>query len=323
MRVGWLWLTLAGCGAPVASDQVGAAPVAPVPASPVPAAPAPASPAAPVEVPAGAPVALAGRRIIAMGDLHADLPMAIANLRLAGLLDAAGAWSGGDAILVQTGDITDRGPDSKELIELMQRLSREAPADGGLVLPLLGNHEAMNLLGDWRYVSDGDYADFGGPEGRRAAFAPTGPLGSWLRGLDAVAQLGDTVFVHGGVGPDFAARGAAGLSADVRAALKDRPDDPVLGPEGPLWLRSLVLDDEATACPALERSLERMAAKRMIVGHTTQRSGQILSRCGGALLAIDTGISSHYGAHGAAVELRDGDAWALYPAGRVDLEDPR
>ena len=257
-----------------------------------------------------------------MGDLHADLSTALANLRLAGLIDAGGLWVGGTAILVQTGDLTDRGPDSKEVIELMQRLEREAPAAGGAVLALMGNHEAMNLLGDWRYVSSGDYADFGGPEGRRAAFAANGPLGSWLRGLDAVVQLGDTVFVHGGVGPEFAARGAAGLSADVRAALAENPEAPVLGPEGPLWLRSLVLDDEASACPQLQRALQRIAARRMVVGHTTQRSGRVLARCGGALLAIDTGISTHYGAHGAAVELRGGDAWALYPDGPADLPDP-
>lgn len=316
----WTWWALAACGATEAADP----PAAGVAASEAAPAGGEGSAAAGAERAAAPPAPeLRGRRIVAMGDLHADLPMALANLQLAGLLGPDGAWIGGDAILVQTGDITDRGPDSKELIELMQRLSREAPAAGGLVVPLLGNHEAMNLLGDWRYVSDGDYADFGGPEGRRAAFAPTGPLGSWLRGLDAVAQLGETVFVHGGVGPEFAPRGAAGLSADVRSALAARPDDPVLGPEGPLWLRSLVLDAEAEACPRLRRSLEAMQAKRMVVGHTTQRSGRVLSRCGGALLAIDTGISGHYGAHAAALELRDGDAWAIYPEGRVDLEDPR
>jgi hypothetical protein len=61
----------------------------------------------------------------------------------------------------------------------------------------------------------------------------------------------------------------------------------------------------------------------MVVGHTTQRSGEVAVRCNGALLGIDTGISDHYGAHLAAIELRGGvDAWALYPDGPEDLPDP-
>ncbi|MCK6525166.1 metallophosphatase, partial [Myxococcota bacterium] len=60
----------------------------------------------------------------------------------------------------------------------------------------------------------------------------------------------------------------------------------------------------------------------MVVGHTTQRSGEVATRCGGALLGIDTGISSHYGGHLAAVELKKGDAWAIYPTGPKDLQDP-
>jgi hypothetical protein len=138
-----------------------------------------------------------------------------------------------------------------------------------------------------------------------------------------VLQLGGVVFAHGGVGPAFAPRGAAGLSADVRAALWTDPGAPVLGPDGPLWLRDLVLLPEAEACPQLDAALGAMGATRMVVGHTTQASGRVLPRCGGRLLAIDTGISAHYGNKLAAVELVDGDARALYPAGAEDLPDPQ
>jgi hypothetical protein len=65
-----------------------------------------------------------------------------------------------------------------------------------------------------------------------------------------------------------------------------------------------------------------LGAQRMVVGHTTQRSGAVASRCGGRLLGIDTGISSHYGAQLSAVEIIDGDAVAIYPDKRFDLPDP-
>ena len=72
----------------------------------------------------------------------------------------------------------------------------------------------------------------------------------------------------------------------------------------------------------IKTALTALGARRMVIGHTTQESGQIAVRCGGALLGIDTGISAHYGGHHAAVELTGDDARAIYATGTVDLPDP-
>jgi hypothetical protein len=45
--------------------------------------------------------------------------------------------------------------------------------------------------------------------------------------------------------------------------------------------------------------------------------------CDGRLIDIDTGISAYGGIHPSALEITDGDAWAVYPRGRVDLPDPK
>jgi hypothetical protein len=66
-----------------------------------------------------------------------------------------------------------------------------------------------------------------------------------------------------------------------------------------------VLSDEATACPQLKEALAIIGAKRMVVGHTVQESGQIGVRCEGQLYAIDTGNSAYYGNHTSALEIRD------------------
>ena len=300
----------------LAGASLGCAPATPPPTSPV-AAPTAAQPAA-------AAVAPAGARVVAVGDLHADLETALAVLRLAGVVDAEGRWSGGTATLVQTGDITDRGPDSLEVIPLLQRREGEAAAAGGQVVALMGNHEAMNLTGDWRYVSPEDVADFGDEAARRAAFSAEGALGAWLLSRDAVAVVGGVVFVHGGVSAATAraAAGAVGRPAWVREALAGRAPEEVLGPEGPLWYRGYLQAPEAVACAELAGVLEALGAERMVVGHTTQRTGRVAARCGGRLLGIDTGISRHYGGHLAAVELVGRDAAALYPEGREDLPDP-
>ena len=105
-------------------------------------------------------VAGLAQRIIAVGDLHGDFAAWQTIERAAGLTDASGHWSAGKTILVQMGDITDREPDSLKIIRSLQQLQREAPRKGGRVIVILGNHEAMNLLGDNRYTTPGEYAAF-------------------------------------------------------------------------------------------------------------------------------------------------------------------
>lgn len=96
-------------------------------------------------------------RIVAVGDLHGDSEGWEEIARAAGVVNAKGNWSGCRTTLVQMGDITDRGPDSLKIIRQLQRLAGQAPATGGQVIVLLGNHEAMNVTGDLRYVHPGEY----------------------------------------------------------------------------------------------------------------------------------------------------------------------
>ena len=115
--------------------------------------------------------------IFAIGDLHGDLAQAEAALELVGLTDSSGNWQGGSSTLVQTGDLLDRGPDSLALVQLFEGLKvgnelysaqgllkdrkqcflvaeqDSANISGGKVFTLLGNHEVMNLMGDYRYVN--------------------------------------------------------------------------------------------------------------------------------------------------------------------------
>lgn len=99
-------------------------------------------------------------RIVAVGDLHGDYEAWIAIARDAGLIDARNRWAAAKTTFVQLGDITDRGPDSLKIIRHLQKLEKEASAAGGKVIVLIGNHEAMNVTGDLRYVDPGEYAAF-------------------------------------------------------------------------------------------------------------------------------------------------------------------
>ncbi len=99
-------------------------------------------------------------RVVAIGDLEGDYEKFTDMLRQAALIDAAGNWSGGTTHLVQLGDIPDRGPNSRMIMDLLMRLEPQAIAAGGRVHALIGNHEAMNIEGDLRYVHPGEYAAF-------------------------------------------------------------------------------------------------------------------------------------------------------------------
>ena len=108
-------------------------------------------------------------RIVAVGDLHGDYSAWIDIARGAGLIDGRGRWAGGRTTLVQLGDVPDRGPDSLKIIRHLMALQKEAPKKRGKVIALVGNHEAMNVTGDLRYVDPGEYAAFAdaGSAGRR------------------------------------------------------------------------------------------------------------------------------------------------------------
>ncbi len=95
-------------------------------------------------------------RVVAIGDLEGDYEKFTDMLRTAQLIDARNNWSGGAAHLVQLGDIPDRGPNSRMIMDLLMRLEPQARRAGGYVHALIGNHEAMNVTGDLRYVDPGE-----------------------------------------------------------------------------------------------------------------------------------------------------------------------
>ncbi|QDP18991.1 metallophosphoesterase [Sphingomonas xanthus] len=111
-------------------------------------------------LPAAPTGARAPERIVAVGDLHGDYDAWLAIARGAGLVDQRGRWTGGATTLVQLGDVVDRGPDSLKIIRHLKRLQRESRRRGGQVIVLVGNHEAMMMTGDMRYVHPGEYAAF-------------------------------------------------------------------------------------------------------------------------------------------------------------------
>ena len=196
-------------------------------------------------------------RIVAVGDVHGAYDALVATLQKAGVIDNASRWSGGKTHLVSTGDVLDRGADSRRVMDLLIRLEHEAARAGGRVHLLLGNHEVMNLIGDLRYVADEEYAAYRDAEtaeererwfqqylanqragsdeaaarkafekrappgffGHRKALRHDGRYGKWLLTKPFIVVINDVAFVHGGFPPVVAELGLAGINTTLKAEL--------------------------------------------------------------------------------------------------------
>jgi hypothetical protein len=126
------------------------------------------------------------QRTVVIGDIHGDFEGLTGILRQAGITDASGRWVAGTTTVVQTGDMTDRGARVRAVLDLLMDLEQQAKAAGGRLVVLLGNHEVMNLAGNFRDVTPEIYASFAdarSEERRRQAYQ------AYVRLCDARAKL--------------------------------------------------------------------------------------------------------------------------------------
>jgi hypothetical protein len=269
----------------------------PPPPLPPTTAPAPTPPPAAAScslapIPLKAPIT--PKRLVAIGDLHGDLAAARAALRAAKVVDDSDRWTGGETVVVQTGDILDRGDDEPQIYELLERLQDEATKAGGAIILLNGNHELMNTARDFRYVTPEGLTDFGD---RQLAFDPGGVWAKRLAKNNIVAIVGDTAFSHAGIVPAWASRvdeanRASRCWLDGQAGGPTAPPDALTSDDSPVWTRAYGFD--AVDCGALADALTKLGAARMVVGHTPQQRG-ITSACDGKLWRVDVGLAKYYG----------------------------
>ena len=100
------------------------------------------------------------KRHIVVGDIHGELEGFTEIISNAGLIDGKDNWSGRDDILIQTGDVIDRGPYSREAVDLLKRLQKEAAVARGEVVRLCGNHELMLIQNLFYYANFNDPKSF-------------------------------------------------------------------------------------------------------------------------------------------------------------------
>ena len=196
-------------------------------------------------------------RVVAIADVHGAYEAMVETLGNVDILNDELGWAGGESHLVIVGDLLDRGPRSRDALDLLMRIESEAETAGGKVHVLIGNHESMNMIGDLRYVSKSEYAAFADDETQeqrnrwyrawtrrnggngigqrdrfdnefpkgffalREAFGPEGVYGKWLLQKNVVAVINGTAFVHGGLPPEVADIGLDGINRGLKQDLVD------------------------------------------------------------------------------------------------------
>jgi serine/threonine protein phosphatase 1 len=220
-------------------------------------------------------------RTIAIGDIHG------CRDALAALIDASGP--GPEDTVVTLGDYIDRGPDSRGVLDLLISLAARCR-----LVPLLGDHEEMlsDALNDPTALRK--WLTCGGAETLRSyGWAPGGPrrpLASWfperhrnfLASCRPYYETATHLFVHAGLLPELP------MSQQPGAVLRWR------------------VTDARTAVP-------HCSGKVTVVGHTPQRSGEVLDL--GFLVCIDTNCAR--GGYLTALETGTGRVWQADGAGRL------
>ncbi len=130
--------------------------------------------------------AAAANSVVAIGDVHGDFDDFVTILQKAGLIDEQHHWTGGKTTFVQVGDLLDRGPKPRDVMDLMMSLEKEAPKAGGRVVGLLGNHEMMNIMGDLRYVTPVNYASFADSDSEKRQKSAYQDYVKWRHGHSAL-----------------------------------------------------------------------------------------------------------------------------------------
>jgi hypothetical protein len=255
--------------------------------------------------------------VFAIGDAHAD------SARLAGVLAAAKIidgvpkkpsqvnWIAGKAVLVITGDMIDKGPNSLKVIALVRALQASAAAKGGQVIVTMGNHEA-EFLADPHGKKTAEFGAELQKAGlkRKAVASCQGSLGKFLCELPMAARVNDWFFSHAGntnnqsiaalssaieagfAQDGFATQELVGDNSLLEARLNDK------GPNGLPWF------DNGSAQTDPQKLLAEYAAAlgvhHIVQGHQpggvtfpdgVKRSKEDLFQRYGLLFLIDGGMS--------------------------------
>jgi len=257
--------------------------------------------------------------IYVIGDIHGDFNILLKTLKKANIIKGIDnknryIWMAENAHIVQLGDILDKGGrgilgdaialEEYTIFDYLNRLNIKANKKGGAVHYLVGNHEIMNIMGDFNYAHP-KHIDDTGIELRRQLFQPGGYMAKMLACHSyGILKINDWYFCHAGLLPHHVKSKTIieinDLLRDLMTnkkniqQLSDEERKMIFGSDGFLWNRQYRFNDQSS-CSLLSETMNNLnnPKGKMIVGHTPQK--KINSMCNSKLWFADVGLSQAFG----------------------------
>jgi len=247
-------------------------------------------------------------RIIIIGDVHGDIKRFKNILFDAKIINNNFEWIAEplNTIIIQLGDQIDslnRNTNENwevlkdyEMIYFTEHLDNIARVKGGRCISLIGNHELMNIIGDFSYVST-----LSKEEIRTNLFKPQGSIALILANRPLIVKIKDLLFCHAKLNIkhlEILKNNNKDIfylneiwenylkTGKIKIEDKEILDNIIIGNNGILWNRDL---NNADQTGELFRELK---VSYMFLGHTALPQITIIDN---QIIYCDTGISRAFG----------------------------
>ena len=245
-------------------------------------------------------------KIVVIGDIHADYEILLAVLKKAGIINDKLEWIGGKTYLVMIGDLVDgkaridnwTGDSDLKVINFLSKLIKQAKRKKGDVIILLGNHEFMNIRGNFTYSGDRGIREMGGELNRLKYF--NNQFLEFAKKCFLAVNIGGWVFCHAGIPPEISKKYTIPklnslldkfLSNEMNLHEDNIFFDIISGENGILTTREFGAN--TINCKRLLATLGNLKANYMVIGHTVQP--KVNDVCNKKLWRIDVGLSRAFG----------------------------
>jgi hypothetical protein len=251
-------------------------------------------------------------RLVIIGDIHGDIKRLKNILIDAKIINNNIEWIAQpqNTIVIQMGDQIDslnRVEDNDweiiediEVLKFTDLLDKIAVAKGGKLISIIGNHEFMNILGNYTYVSKKSIEN--NEKRRRALFKPGGTLSTLLSNRPIIVKIGSFLFCHAGLkvshlfilqkyNKDIFYLNSLWKKFALTTNIDNKEDSEmfskiILDDDGILWTRNLDTRDE------LNILLNSLNCNYMFIGHNVVDNVKFVNN---NLWLTDTGISRAFG----------------------------
>jgi hypothetical protein len=251
-------------------------------------------------------------RLVIIGDIHGDIKRLKNILIDAKIINNNIEWIAQpqNTIVIQMGDQIDslnRVEDNDweiiediEVLKFTDLLDKIAMSKGGKVISIIGNHEFMNILGNYTYVSKKSIEN--NEKRRRALFKPGGTLSTLLSNRPIIVKIGSFLFCHAGLkvshlfilqkyNKDIFYLNSLWKKFALTTNIDNKEDSEmfskiILDDDGILWTRNLDTRDE------LNILLNSLNCNYMFIGHNVVDNVKFVNN---NLWLTDTGISRAFG----------------------------